>query len=224
MQTKFIIFGADGLLVDSEKLAYRIAAELLRDKGHRLSQQVFAQVQGVDQEQAQSIFAANYPGIDGKKDVYEPFYPRFLKAMAAGELATKPGLFSLLSELDKRGIKRALVSARKAEIVRATLRHIGVYNRFDALVCTEMVKRVKPHPDLFLKAAQMLGGRPQDCLVLENSRTGVLAAVSAEMPVILISGPKPVSKKLKQTCLRCFDSLEPVREFIQADAIAANDQ
>lgn len=222
MQTKYIIFDMDGLMIDSEKLSFNIIKSILQEHGHDLSLDFYAKTIGVSRELSEQLFTQSFPGIDGRRDVYEVFFQRYFNALIAGQLEEKPGLYQLLNELDKRGIKRAVASSNDKSIVEASLKCIGVYNRMDALVYSESVERVKPFPDLFLKAAKLLGGKPEECLILEDSQAGVEAALSANMPVILIPDMIPPTEKMLKACLHRYDSLYDVIEYIKVKDIGAD--
>lgn len=220
MQTKCIIFDMDGLMIDSEKLSYSIIKSIIAEHGHNLSLDLYAKTIGVCREKAEELFSRTFPGIDGKS-VYEAYFPRYDNALKDGQLEVKPGLFPLLQELDRRGIRRAVASSNDKAIVEASLKNIGVYDRMDAHVYAEMVERVKPSPDLFLKAAALLGVKPEECLVLEDSKAGVEAAVAANIPVILIPDMIPPTEHMLKVVLRKYDTLYDVIDYIKAHHIGA---
>lgn len=222
MQTKYIIFDMDGLMIDSEKLSFNIIKSILREHGYDLSLDFYAKTIGVSRELSEQLFTRTFPGIDGRRDVYAVFFQRYFDALKAGQLEAKPGLYQLLNELDKRGIRRAVASSNDKSIVEASLKCIGVYNRMDALVYSELVERVKPFPDLFLQAAKMLGAKPEECLILEDSQAGVEAALSAHIPVILIPDMIPPTEEMLKACLHRYDSLHEVIDYIKVNDIGAD--
>lgn len=218
MQTKCIIFDMDGLMIDSEKLSFNIIKTILGEQGHNLSRDLYAKTIGVCREGSEELLSRTFPGLDGKW-VYEVYFLRYFKALNEGKLETKPGLFSLLQELDKRGIRRAVASSNDQPIVEASLKNIGVYDRMDAYIYAEMVERVKPFPDLFLKAAEILGVKPKECLVLEDSQAGVEAAVAANIPVILIPDMIAPTDPMLKAAVKKYDTLYGVIEYIKAHHI-----
>ena len=80
----------------------------------------------------------------------------------------------------------AIASGGHRELVEATLRAINIYEMFDTVVCAEDYEHGKPFPDPFLEAARRLKVSPQDCLVFEDSPTGVEAAKAAGMQYVFV--------------------------------------
>lgn len=83
----------------------------------------------------------------------------------------------------------AVASGGMRQIVEATLNHLGARHLFDAVVCYGDYARGKPAPDPFLEAAKRIGVPPQDCLVFEDSPTGLEAARAAGMAAVLVPPP-----------------------------------
>lgn len=80
----------------------------------------------------------------------------------------------------------AVASGGHHELVDATLRAIGIFEMFDAVVCAEDYEHGKPAPDPFLEAARRIGVDPADCLAFEDSPTGVISAKAAGMQVVAV--------------------------------------
>lgn len=80
----------------------------------------------------------------------------------------------------------AIASGGHREMVEATLKAIDILDMFDAVVCAEDYERGKPFPDPFLEAARRIGVPPQDCLVFEDSPTGIEAAKAAGMHYVFV--------------------------------------
>ena len=214
MDTKCILFDIDGLMVDSEKLTFTLIREILREHGFDLSLDFYRKTIGRNQKIGAQLFTDAFPGIDGQRDVYDVFEGRYEGAVREGRLEPKPGLFELLDELDRRNIRRAVASSNVERVVMANLKSIGVFSRLDAIVYDGLVQRVKPFPDLFVKAAELLGAQPEECLVLEDSTAGVQAARAAGIPVIVIPDLIPPTEETLKICLARMDSLLDVRNFL----------
>jgi len=93
--------------------------------------------------------------------------------------------------LRTRGIKTAVASAsRNAPLI---LERLGIAALFDAVVDGTSVRRTKPDPEVFLRAASALGIRPADCVVFEDAQAGIVAARSVGMYVIGIGRPEDLN-------------------------------
>lgn len=85
-----------------------------------------------------------------------------------------------------RGIKTAIGSGGRLDIVERTLQLSGLRSLIDAISCQDFVKNSKPAPDIFLLAAEKLRVLPKDCLVFEDSPLGITAADRAGMASVLV--------------------------------------
>ena len=184
--TKAVIFDLDGLLVDTEMIAYRIFKELAAAYGHEFSLQEYTQ---------------NYCGKMGMVNItnlinsyHLPFGPEEgmvmmrerEKEIFAEGVKLKNGALELLRFLKEHGYKTAIATSSTNERASKILKEHGIENQFDAFVFADDIKRSKPFPDVFLKAAEKLAVEPEDCLVLEDSEAGIEASANAGIPVICI--------------------------------------
>jgi beta-phosphoglucomutase len=103
------------------------------------------------------------------------------RELSRGRLVALAGLDRLLERLQARSIPVALATSAPPENVRHTLDELGLSGRLDRVVRADEVPRGKPHPDVFLAAAGMLGVAPAECLAFEDSPAGVAAAKAAGM-------------------------------------------
>ena len=106
--------------------------------------------------------------------------------VASEGIAMKPGLDEILDLLDQRGIRRAVATSTRRERARVKLEQVDLLHRFAALVGGDEVERGKPAPDIFLAAAARLGVEPADCVVLEDSEPGIIAAWAAGMTPVMV--------------------------------------
>ncbi len=172
-----IIFDCDGVLVDSEPLSCAILAQALRQQGldadaeyvkHHFLGRSLGAVRTHAQEHGVAL-----------ADDFESRLNAELLARFADELKPMPGVATLLQTLD---VPTCVASSSHLARVRLSLEVTGLARYFDEHVYTaEMVERGKPAPDLFLFAAQRMQVPPADCLVLEDSPSGVQAALAAGM-------------------------------------------
>lgn len=98
---------------------------------------------------------------------------------------TIPGAMEFVEAVRARQLKTAVASASRTP--RLLLESVGVADRFETIVDRGMVENSKPHPDVFLTAADKLGVTPVECLVIEDSAVGIEAANRAGMRVLAIT-------------------------------------
>jgi len=176
-----IIFDCDGVIVDSETIAFERTLAVLRRYGVDLDvDEARDRFLGVSAQSirklAESRRGAPLPAtfLDELSDEILAAFERELKGM--------DGVREALAELG--GGKVCIASSSSLERIRASLRIVGFSRLFEPhLFSAAEVARGKPAPDLFLHAARRMGAAPDDCLVIEDSQPGVLAARRAGMTV-----------------------------------------
>lgn len=97
-----------------------------------------------------------------------------------------PGAQHAIELCKQQGLPVALATSSNHRMMRETLRHFGLLSLFDATCSAEFLPYAKPHPQVYLNAAESLGIAPTNCLALEDSVTGVIAAKAARMTCIAV--------------------------------------
>lgn len=197
MRPHHIIFDCDGVLVDSEPLSMKIDVELLAENGVGMSEHE-AHARFVGKTFAAMIdevsreFGVSFPAdTSAQKD---------LRLLALYERALKvvPGVADALGAIGHHHY--SVGSNSPAERVAAALRITGLAEYFgDRITSFEHVARPKPEPDIFIEAARRAGYRSEDCVVIEDSVTGVTAAHRAGCRILGFTGtnPDPDAQALK---------------------------
>lgn len=173
-----VLWDMDGTLVDSEpywilsetKLASEYQFEWGEADGHSLI--------GLSLYDSAQIIRSKV-GIADLSD--EQIIDRLTTAVVEqlGErLPWRPGALELLTELRAHGIKTALVTMSMRRMATAVADSIG-FPAFDVVVAGDDVSKGKPHPEPYLRAAELLGVPASDCVAIEDSRTGVASAEAA---------------------------------------------
>jgi beta-phosphoglucomutase len=123
--------------------------------------------------------------IHEKESVYRELYAPHLKAV--------DGFDELVAQAKSNGVKLSVGTAAPPANVAFTLDGLGLRGHFDAIVGASDVARGKPHPDVFLKAAELCGVAPEHCIVFEDAPLGVEAARRAGMRCIVLTTTLPAS-------------------------------
>ncbi len=201
-----LIFDCDGVLADTERDGHRVAFnQLFAEVGLPLAWSVdeYArklQVAGGKERMATELtpefVAAN--GLpadpDGQAELLAGWHRRktaiYTETVAAGRLPPRPGISRIISEADDAGWSLAVASTSAEPSVRAILEQAAGprSERFEVLA-GDVVERKKPAPDIYLLALGRLGTAPEETLVIEDSRNGLLAAVGAGLRcVVTVNG------------------------------------
>jgi len=180
-----VIFDMDGVIADSEPVYLEAANAVLAPRGHRLTPEQNQQLIGTSVSHTwRSILDLLH--LDGDLQAYVAEYDRHLVRLLREVREPLPGVLPLIDELKRRRIPLGLATSSWEGWVDALLGGLGLRDAFDAIVWREMVEHAKPAPDLYLKAASMLGVQPEDCIALEDTPSGIEAARAAGMFAIQV--------------------------------------
>ncbi|MEZ2220489.1 HAD family hydrolase [Rhizobium sp. RCC_161_2] len=180
-----VIFDCDGVLVDSEPLSVSVLIDAMRDVGVDMSEEdVYSRFLGkslatlVDTLETEFDVFIDQAFLDRiRNDLYERF---------RDELRPIEGI---AETLDVLAVPRCVASSSQLERIRLSLGVTGLLERLEPhIFSASMVKRGKPAPDLFLYAAEQMGVAPKDCIVIEDSPAGIMAARAAGMTVFAFTG------------------------------------
>jgi len=196
---KAIIFDCDGVLVDTERDGHRVAFNrAFAKKGCQTewSIEVYGQLLKVagGKERMKHYFDANgWPNNVSEKDTFIKELHKlktdlFMEIIASGELALRPGVARLVDEAIEAGYILAVCSTSNERAVNLIVEKLLGLNRragFSAILAGDVVSRKKPDPEIYNLACQRLKIRPDRCVVIEDSRNGLLAAKAAEMHCVI---------------------------------------
>ena len=187
MGIKAVLFDMDGVLVDSETYICGAAMEMFREKGYQVAANDFMQFTGMGENRYLGGVAEihNIP-FDLEKDkarTYE-IYSRLVE----GKLQALPGVFEFIEICRERNLLLAVASSADLVKININLDEIGIDPAiFSAIVSGLDIEHKKPAPDIFLKAAGMLGLPAENCLVVEDAISGVAAGKSAGAKVLALT-------------------------------------
>ena len=184
-----VVFDNDGVLVDSEPLANSILASLLTEYGLVMTaEECMAEFLGSSLDRVRVR-------VNERMAVPDDFEARYHDLLLAGfRAALRPvaGVDCLLRALSAAGVGLCVASSGTRERVRVALDTTGLAGWFgDRVVTIEDVDRGKPAPDLFVRAAAIVGVMPQRCAVIEDSALGIEAAMAAGMTAFGYAGRTP---------------------------------
>lgn len=181
-----IIFDMDGLLLDSERVAYAIGREASEHLGLPWDHEVAMRMIGSNSRDGyrllQEAFGPSFP-VDAHQ---AEFGRRYEQAITEGRFPLKPGVIELLDELAARQLQCAVATSTRRSRALPKLKNVGILHRLRGIVGGDEVRNGKPAPDIYLAAAALLETPIEHCLVLEDSNTGVRGGLAAGAQVIMV--------------------------------------
>ena len=182
-----VLFDFDGTLCNTEVENIRLVQGVLHQMGADVSlEELEVLTGGEDRVTVPPILERHH--IAGTIEEYERLRDGCYRTYAEAELVLEPGALELIGGLRARGVKTALVSMTVARCILTGVARLGILDRFDAVVCGDMVERRKPAPDPYLRAAELLGVDPVRCVAVEDSPTGIASARAAGCYVVAYTG------------------------------------
>ena len=179
MPIRCVLFDFDGVIADTEERNADYLASALAHFGVRLTDADRSALVGInDPSLLEALLKrAETPvtleQLQAERTRHGNYYEN------GADLHTQPGLREFLSALRAQGIRTGVVSSTRSQLILTALDRLHLVSQFDVVVCGDMVTRRKPDPEPYLRAAQLLGLAPGDCLVIEDSPTGIRAGKAA---------------------------------------------
>ena len=209
-----IIFDMDGVIFDSEALYIGCCRDVCAENGIVFNEEVAIKCLGATVERTKQLINEAYGEEFDSDWFWDTSFKLFMERYGEGRLPMKPGVEELLKFLKENGYKIALASSTVEWAVRQELTDAGIIGYFDRIVCGDMVKRSKPFPDIFLKAAELLDSDQESCIVIEDSFNGIRAAHAAGMHPVMVPDIIQPDDEIRSLTDIVAGSLHEVREIL----------
>lgn len=184
MSIKGIIFDLDGVIVFTDKFHYQAWKEMADGMGIYFDEQINNRLRGVSRMESLEIILERYEGeplSDARKaelaEEKNNIYRKLLETMTPADVTEE--VRTTLKELRNRGYKLSIGSSSKN--AKFILSKVELTDYFDAISDGTNITRSKPDPEVFIKAAEFLGEKAEDCLVVEDAFAGIDAAKAGNM-------------------------------------------
>ena len=199
---KALIFDMDGVIVDSEPIFVEIEKRIMKKYGVEITDEVLDRYVGISTPTMWEDLIKLYSLECGLEELLEVHEALKEEVFSEVEMIAIDGVRELLAELKNQNIPAAIASSSPVGFIGEVLQKLDIKSYFTAVVSGEEIEKGKPHPDIFLKAAELLGVRPEECVVIEDSMHGVRAAIAAGMKCIGFANSKTGRQNLSEaTCV-----------------------
>lgn len=210
------IFDLDGLMFDTEPIWDKAWTPALNKFGLELTYKMACDGRGKASDSLCEAIRDNYGQQVDAEGICKELDVQALKLFEQG-VAKKPGIDSMLTWLEQMGIPCAVASSSSYDMIYMHLRSGGLERYFTKVVSGKYVAHAKPAADVFLKAADLLGKDPSDCVVFEDSNAGAQAGITGGFKTIVIPDRVEPEPQIRQgafkVCKDMYEALEVVKQL-----------
>lgn len=211
-----VIFDMDGLMFDTERLNAEAWLTVGIENGIPLTHDIIKQTVGQNPENTMGIFKSHIADLPDFYELREQRIQHVKRYIVERGIPVKHGLRELLKFLKQNGYRIALATSTPRLLASYYLDTSELTGYFDQLVFGDMIHRPKPAPDIYIKACELLGAAPAECLTLEDSPVGVKAAYLAGTKPVMIPDLIQLDAATGAMLYACFDSLLDVIPLLKA--------
>lgn len=211
---KGIIFDLDGVIIDSEPLHEYCEREILKQYNVLLTAEIFAEVKGLREQEAFSYYTTLFKIKESPEVLMQKKMQLYLRLLKK-KIRLYPGFKSFAKKCRQR-FKVGLATSSSKESLSIIFKQFEIKHYFDAIVTGEEVNLPKPYPDPYIKMAEKLHLKANQCLVIEDTIHGITAAKTAGAKCIAVTTTFPKSKLKETSADRIVPSLRKLHvDFIK---------
>jgi HAD superfamily hydrolase (TIGR01509 family) len=210
---KLVIFDMDGVLFDSERLSKELYNRAFMKFGYIMDSNIFDETIGMSIKSTDEIYRKFYGEGFPFGKIREEKLKMEREFILSNGVLLKEGLHELLDYLKKKKLKMALATSAGRVRTELLLDSSGIKKYFNATTCGDEIKRSKPEPDIFLETAKKVNCKPENCVVLEDSKNGITAAYRAGMLAIMVPDMVEPAEEIKKMLFKKFNNLREVKDY-----------
>lgn len=212
MKKQYILFDFDGVIVNTEPQNAHYLQETLKSFGVYIDHEELKGFIGVNSREKILHYLSR-----SKENVSWEMYQKRRKEMGNtyenDAICPMPGLQELFQWMKGRNLKAGLVTSTSAKYIITALNRIKMTDYFSVIVCGDMCEKRKPYPDGYLKAIQLLQAEKDEVVAIEDSSTGIHAAIQAGIDVIGYTGSGIKQDTGEATAV--FSSFQDIQHFLE---------
>ena len=210
---KGVLFDMDGIVLDTEKLYTRFWVEAAQSLGYPMTHEMALGMRSLSRQAGERQLKSYLGEAVDYHEVRETRIRMMSAFIEKQGVEIKPGIHELLAFLKENGIKTSIATSSPLDRTKKYLSQVDLVEKFDALVSGHMVEKGKPEPDIYIYAASNLGLKPEECLVLEDSPTGILAAYRAGCVPVMIPDQDAPDDEVRSRVYAVAANLISVRDI-----------
>jgi len=196
---KTVIFDLDGVIIDSEPVHFRLEKQMLDELRIALSSEEHNSYVGMSSENMWETIVNKHNLSYQAAELVQKKHSLYIDHLVNEQnLHPITGVAELIKELYKNNFKLVIASSSPPEVINAVLKKFNLSNYFIATVSGTQLTHSKPHPEIFLRAAKIADCKPEECVVIEDSENGVMAAKAAGMKCIGFKNPNSGNQNLNK--------------------------
>lgn len=211
-----VIYDMDGVLTDSEPIWKIAMEEVFRSVGCTLTREDFQKTVGLRIDEVVHYWYGIAPWPDASPETVEKMIIQRMVELLTERATPLPGVIESLQFFQARGLKIGLATSSYDILIQTILTTLGITHYFQTVHSAEYEMYGKPHPAVYLSAAQQLDVDPKKCLVVEDSLNGIIAAKAARMTVICVPEKTHIRDPRLILADAEFESLTDVVHYFQS--------
>ena len=216
MNIKAVLFDMDGLMVDTESLATEAFIHSAKKQGYDMTKEETLLVLGFTTKSIYEFWENYFKNSDvSGKQLVDDHYKYIENILFTTGPSKMPYIEELLKYLKESNYKVAVASSSNMDHIINNMEKTGLKKYIDEFASGAEVENGKPAPDVFLLAAERLGVKPEECLVLEDSKAGVIAGSSAGAKVIMVPDMFKPDEECKERTYRIVGNLGEVISILE---------
>ncbi|MDX9863909.1 MAG: HAD family phosphatase [Anaerolineaceae bacterium] len=185
---KGVVFDLDGVMLDSEAISMDVWRDILSEHNAVLSEEDYGKIIGMSGVPAAKFIVQQTGAPIDPVQIMEHHWDKMISVIQNMGVA-EAGLIDILDQFAALSLPLAVASNSPSFYVHSTLKALGVADRFATVTCANEISHSKPHPEIYLKAAESIHVAPENCLAIEDSPIGLQAALAAGMRCVIIQNP-----------------------------------
>lgn len=206
---KAIIFDMDGVIIDSEKYWKKAEYEVFTSLGVKITNEDSEMTKSMTTSEVTKFWYRKYPWKNKDLNIVEQMVISRVIEFIENENCQMNGVKSFIEKLKTNNYKIGLATNSPNRIISVVLNKLDISHLFDSILSAEFEEKGKPDPTIYYNAAKRLETKPEDCIVIEDSYTGMLAAKNAGMTVIAYTnGNKEFNYEIADYKLDSFENNE----------------